>query len=101
MGVTRNELTAQEAGEGKPNMFVMRQRKVERYFEMLADIIDKKDGRKKFYEQCGKFLERAIHEDSTHQTEVIELVRFSDTKSGDELNRLIEHVDEGSGRVIR
>ena len=93
MGVTRNELAAQEPDEAKPNMFVMRCRKVERYFEMFADIIEMKGGYNKFHEQFGKFLERAIHEDSTNQTEVTELVRFSNTKSGDEWNRLKEHVD--------
>ena len=71
MGVTRNELAAQEACEAKLNMFVIRHRKVERYFEKFADITEKKDGYKKFYGQFGMFLERAIHEDSTNQTEVI------------------------------
>ena len=38
--------------------------------------------------QFGKFQERAIHDDSTNQTKDIELVRFSNSKSGEELNRL-------------
>ena len=66
MGLTRNELAAHEADEAKPKMFVMRHRKVERCFEMFADIIEKKDRQKKFHEQFGKFLKRAIHEDSTN-----------------------------------
>ena len=93
MGVTRNDLAAQEADEAKKKMFVMPHRKVERYFEMFADIIEKKGGYKKFNEQFGMFLERAILEDTTSQTEVTELVRFSNTKSGDELNRLKERVN--------
>ena len=59
---------------------------------MFADIIEKKDGQKKFHEHFGKFLERPIQEDSTNQTEGTEFVRFSNTTSGDELNRLKEHV---------
>ena len=47
-----------------------------------------KDGYKKFNEQFGKFLESKMHEDSTSRTRYIELVRFSNSKSGDELNRL-------------
>ena len=68
-------------------MFVMHYRKVERYFEILADIIEKKDGYKNFYEQLGKFLERATYADSTNQTKDIGLVRFGNPKHGDELNR--------------
>ena len=33
-------------------------------------------------------LEREIHEDVTNRTMAVGLVRFSDSKSGDELNRL-------------
>ena len=91
--MSSNNLAAQDADEANPKMFVKRHRKNERYFEMFADIIEQKGGYEKFYEQFGKVLERAIHEDSTNQTEVAELVRFSNTKSGDELNRLKEHVD--------
>ena len=47
-------------------MFVMHHRIVLRYFEMLADIIEKKDGYKNFYEQFRKFLERAVYKDSTN-----------------------------------
>ena len=51
-------------------------------FEKFADTIEKMDSHKKFYEQFGKFLKRAIHEDSTDQTGITELVRFSNSKSG-------------------
>ena len=81
MGVTRKK------------MFVICCRKVERYSDLFADIIEKKCGCEKFCEQFGKFLERSIHWDSTNQTEVVELVQFSNTKSRDELNRLKEHID--------
>ena len=42
-------------------MFVMQYRKVERHFEMFADIIEKNDGH-------TEFLEREFQEDSTNQT---------------------------------
>ena len=58
-------------------------------FEEFADIIEKKDGYKKFYEQFGKFLKLAIHGNLT----ITELLRLSSSKFGDELNRLKEHVD--------
>ena len=59
---------------------------------MFAYIIEN-DIHEKFHEQYVKFLEHAIHEDSTNQTEIIELVRFCNSKSGDELNRTKAHVD--------
>ena len=49
----------------------------EKCCEEFADIIEKKDGYKKFYEQFGKFLTFAIHENSTNQREIAESVRFS------------------------
>ena len=66
---------------------MMHYRKVEGYFEILAEIIEKKDGYKKVHEQLGKFLERATYADSTNQTKDIGLVRFGNPKPGDELNR--------------
>ena len=42
---------------------------VKKCFEEFADIIEKKDGLKKFYEQFGKFLKLAIHENSTSLTD--------------------------------
>ena len=67
--------------------------KMRKRFEKFADIIEKNDSHKKFYEQFGKFLKHAIHEDSTNQREITQLDWFSNSKSGVELNRLQEHVD--------
>ena len=66
-------------------------------FEECADITEQKDDHKKFYERFGKFLKLAIHENSTSQTKIPELVRFRYSKRGDELNRLKEHVERREG----
>ena len=66
---------------------------VKKCFEGFADNFKKKDSYKKFYEPFGKFLNLAIHGNSTIQTEIAEPVRFSNSKSGDELSRMKEHVD--------
>ena len=42
----------------------------------------------KFFAQFGKLLKLAIHGHSTSLTEITQLVRFSNSKSVDELNRL-------------
>merc|ERR1711899_613527 len=66
---------------------------VKKCLEMFAEIAEKKDDYKKFYEQFGKCLKLGVHEDSTNRTKVAELLRFHTSKSGDELIGLKEYVD--------
>merc|ERR1711953_1609179 len=60
---------------------------------MFAEIAEKKDDYKKFYEQFGKCLKLGVHEDSTNRTKVAELMRYQTSKSGDELISFKEYVD--------
>merc|ERR1711963_24877 len=60
---------------------------------MFAEIAEKKDDYKKFYEQFGKCLKLGVHEDSTNRTKVAELMRYHSSKSGDEQISLKEYVD--------
>ena len=83
MGVMRNELAAHEAVEAKTS----------KCLEKFSKTLSRRIAARCFYGQFGKFLRHAIHEDSTNQIEITELVRFSNSKSGDELIRLKEHVD--------
>merc|ERR1711876_18616 len=59
----------------------------------FAEIAEKKDDYKKFYEQFGKCMKLGVHEDSTNRTKVAELMRYHSSKSGDELISLKEYVD--------
>merc|ERR1711861_10413 len=61
--------------------------------EMFAEISEKKDDYKKFYEQFSKNLKLGIHEDSTNRAKVAELLRFHTSKSGDEQISFKEYVD--------
>merc|ERR1711966_387878 len=61
--------------------------------EMFAEIAEKKDDYKKFYEQFSKNIKLGIHEDSTNRAKVAELMRYNTPKSGDEQISLKEHVD--------
>merc|ERR1719487_1728365 len=67
--------------------------RVKKCLEMFAEIAEKKDDYKKFYEQFGKCLKLGVHEDSTNRTKVAELLRFNTSKSGDEQISLKEYVD--------
>jgi len=72
---------------------VIKKNIVKKALEMFADIAEKKDDYKKFYEQFGKNLKLGIHEDSTNRAKIAELLRYQTSKSGDELISLREYVD--------
>ena len=60
---------------------------------MFAEIAEKKDDYKKFYEQFGKCIKRGVHEDSTNRVKVAELLRYQTSKSVDESISFKEYVD--------
>merc|ERR1712178_310446 len=72
---------------------VIKKNLVKKCLEMFAEIAEKKDGYKKFYEQFGKCLKLGIHEDSTNRAKIAELLRYQTSKSGDESISLKEYVD--------
>merc|ERR1739848_715836 len=72
---------------------VIKKNLVKKCLEMFAEIAEKKDDYKKFYEQFSKCLKLGVHEDSTNRTKVAELLRYQTSKSGDELISLKEYVD--------
>merc|ERR1712164_6293 len=72
---------------------VIKKNLVKKCLEMFADIAEKKDDYKKFYEQFGKCLKLGIHEDSTNRQKIAELLRYQTSKSGDEVISLKEYVD--------
>merc|ERR1712134_171616 len=63
---------------------VIKKNLVKKCLEMFAEIAEKKDDYKKFYEQFGKCLKLGIHEDSTNRAKIAELLRYQTSKSGDE-----------------
>merc|ERR1712218_297460 len=72
---------------------VIKKNLVKKCLEMFAEIAEKKDDYKKFYEQFGKCLKLGVHEDSTNRTKVAELMRYHSSKSGDEQISFKEYVD--------
>merc|ERR1711977_230376 len=63
---------------------VIKKNLVKKCLEMFAEISEKKDDYKKFYEQFSKPMKLGIHEDSTNRTKIAELLRYQTSKSGDE-----------------
>merc|ERR1712195_172402 len=72
---------------------VIKKNLVKKCLEMFAEISEKKDDYKKFYEAFSKNLKLGIHEDSTNRIKIAELLRYQTSKSGDEQISLKEYVD--------
>merc|ERR1711865_981192 len=58
---------------------VIKKNLVKKCLEMFAEISEKKDDYKKFYEQFSKNIKLGIHEDSTNRAKVAELMRYHTT----------------------
>ena len=71
---------------------VIKKNLVKKCLEMFAEIPEKKDDYKKFYDQYDYCLKLGIHEDSTNRAKIAELLRCNTSKSGDERISLKEYV---------
>merc|ERR1712004_95531 len=71
---------------------VIKKNLVKKCLEMFAEIAEKKDDYKKFYEQFGKCLKLGIHEDSANRNKIAKLLRYHSTKSGEDMTSLDDYV---------
>jgi len=72
---------------------VIKKNLVKKCLEMFAEIAEKGDDYKKFYEQFGKNLKLGVHEDSTNRGKIADLLRFNTSKTGDDVISLKEYTD--------
>jgi len=72
---------------------VIKKNFVNKCLELFAEIDEKKDDYKEFFQLFGKSLKFGFHEDSTICTELAELMRYQTSLSGDEQISLKEYVD--------
>merc|ERR1712166_886692 len=71
---------------------VMKKNIVKKCLEMFTELMENQEDYKKFYEQFSKNLKLGIHEDTTNRTKIAELLRFSTSKSGEDLISLKDYI---------
>ncbi|MEH8889698.1 molecular chaperone HtpG, partial [Klebsiella pneumoniae] len=83
---------SREALQQNKILKVIKKTLVKKCLELFAEISEKDEDFKKFYEQFSKNLKLGIHEDSTNRNKIAELLRFYSSKSGEDMVSLKEYV---------
>jgi molecular chaperone HtpG len=72
---------------------VIKKNVVKKCLELFAELAERTEDYKKFYEQFGKNLKLGIHEDAQNREKIADLLRYNSSKTGDDVISLREYVD--------